>query len=128
MATWTSSELDQIAAADELEIASLRQDGTMRKSRIIWVVRVGTDLYVRSVNGRGSNWFRGVLTCHAGRVRAGGVDKDVTFEEVSDPALHDRISAVYRNKYGRYPKQYVDACVTPQALAATIRLIPREAS
>ncbi len=124
MTVWTSSELDRIGAADELEIASLRRDGTLRSSRTIWVVRVGDDLYVRSVNGRGSDWFRGVLTRHAGQVQAGGVTKAVVFEEIDDPMLHEQIDAAYRKKYGRYPKAYVDACLTPQALAATIKLVP----
>lgn len=125
MTAWTSSELDRVGAAEELEIASLRQDGTLRKSRTIWVVRVGDEIYVRSVNGRGSDWFRGVLTRHAGRIQAGGVEKDVTFVEMNDPALQDQIGAAYRKKYSHYPKDYVDACVTPQALAATIKLVPR---
>jgi hypothetical protein len=89
------------------------------------VVRVGDDLFVRSVNGRGSAWFRGVLTRHAGRIQANGVEKDVTFVEMNDLALHDQISAAYRKKYSHYPKEYVDACLTPQAHAATIKLVPR---
>ncbi len=126
MAAWTNSEIDRVGAAEELEIASLRQDGTLRKSRTIWVVRVGDELYVRSVNGRGSDWFRGVLTRHAGRIQAGGVEKDVSFVEMNDPALQDQIDAAYREKYRRQPKEYVDACVTPQARAATLKLVPRE--
>jgi hypothetical protein len=51
MTTWTSDELTKIGTADELEIASLRRDGTLRNSVTIWVVRHGDDLYVRSVNG-----------------------------------------------------------------------------
>ncbi len=31
MSDWTSEELAQIAAADELELVSLRPDGTWRK-------------------------------------------------------------------------------------------------
>jgi len=123
---WTDEERSQVGGADELEIASLRRDGTLRKSRTIWVVRVGDDLYVRSVRGRDSDWFRGVLTRHAGRIQAGGVEKDVTFVEMNDAALHAQIDAAYRKKYGRYPKEYVDACLTPAAHAATIRLDPRE--
>lgn len=128
MSTWTSEELNKIGTADELEIASLRRDGTLRSYRTIWVVRVGDGaggLYVRSVRGRGSDWFRGVLTRHEGRIQAGGVVKDVTFEEEIDPALHELIDAAYRKKYHHYPKEYVDACLTPQARAATIRLVPR---
>ena len=125
MTGWTGSELDQVGAAEELEIASLRQDGRLRSPRTIWVVRVGDDLYVRSVNGRGSDWFRGVLTHHAGRIQAGGVKQDVTFVEIDDAALQELIDAAYRKKYSHYPAAYVDACVTAQAHAASIKLVPR---
>ena len=68
MTTWTSEELNKIGAAEELRIASLRRDGTLRKPVIIWVVRVGDDLYVRCVNGRDGAWFRGVQSRHAGHI------------------------------------------------------------
>ena len=51
MTTWTSDELNEINTAEELEIASLRPDGTLRNPVTIWVVRHGDDLYVPSVNG-----------------------------------------------------------------------------
>ena len=57
MTTWTSDELARIEAADELELAALRRDGTPRKPVTIWVVRHGDDLYVRSVDGRTASWF-----------------------------------------------------------------------
>jgi hypothetical protein len=44
MTTWTSDELKKIGTAEELKIASLRADGTLRKPVIIWVVRLGDDL------------------------------------------------------------------------------------
>ena len=72
MTTWTSDELTRIGTAEELEIASLRRDGTLRKPVTIWVVRLGDDLYVRSVNGRTSAWFRGTQVRHAGHIQAGG--------------------------------------------------------
>ena len=46
MSRWTSDELDKIGAAEELQIASVRRDGTLRKPVTIWVVRHGDDLYV----------------------------------------------------------------------------------
>jgi hypothetical protein len=125
MAMWTNDERNKVGNAEELEIASLRRDRTLRKSRTIWVVRVGDDLYVRSVHGRGSDWFRGVLARHEGRIQAGGVEQDVAFVEVDDATLHEQIDAAYREKYRRQPKEYVDACVTAQAHAATIKLVPR---
>jgi len=124
MSVWTGDELDKIAGADELELASLRRDGTLRKPVTIWVVRVGDDLYVRGVRGRGG-WFRGTQSRHKGRIWAGGVEKDVNFVEAADASIHTQIDAAYRAKYRRYPKEYVDACVTPEARAATIILAPR---
>jgi hypothetical protein len=48
MSTWTRDELDRIGSAEELEIAAVRDDGTLRKPVTIWVTRHGDDLYVRS--------------------------------------------------------------------------------
>ena len=59
MTEWTRDELDKIGTAEELKIASLRRDGTLRKPTTIWVVRVGDDLYIRSAYGPTSAWFRG---------------------------------------------------------------------
>src|SRR5687768_10844352 len=99
MTDWTCDELDNVGSAEELEIASVRSDGTVRKSRTIWVVRVADDLYVRSVRGRSSDWFRGVLTRHEGRIQAGGIQKEVTFVEVDpDDELHNPIDVAYRTK------------------------------
>jgi hypothetical protein len=126
---WTPDEVERIAAADELELASTRRDGSVRKSVTIWVVRAGDDLYVRSVYGRRSAWFRGVQECHEGRIHAGGVDKDVRFVEVgADEPVNDEIDGAYRTKYQRYPNQYVDPTVSPEARAATVLLAPREAA
>ena len=51
MTMWTSDQLNKFGRAEELQIASLRRDGTLRKPPPIWVIRVGDDLYVRSMNG-----------------------------------------------------------------------------
>jgi len=125
MTAWTSDELNKIGTAEELRIASLRADGTLRKPVIIWVVRIGDDLYVRSVNGRTSVWFRGVQTRHEGHIRAGGVEKDVTFVEEADPEMNEQIDAAYRTKYRRYAASIIDSINSSTARAATIRLVPR---
>jgi len=49
MTMWTSEELSKIGNTEELQIASLQHDCTLGKPVIIWVVRLGDDLYVRSV-------------------------------------------------------------------------------
>ena len=125
MSAWTGNELNRIGAAEELRIASLRRDASLRKPVIIWVVRVGDDLYVRCVNGREGAWFRGVLTRHEGRIWAGGVEKDVAFVEENAPEINRQIDEAYLTKYRRYP-QWVAPMVTPEVRAATLKLAPRE--
>lgn len=124
MTTWTSDELKKIGTAEELNIASIRHDDTLRKPVTIWVVRVGDEIYVRSVNGRTSAWFRGMQTRHKGQIRAGGVVKDVSFVEESDPAINDQIDAAYRTKYRRYAESIINHINGSDARAATIKLVP----
>ena len=125
MTTWTSDELNKIGRAEELQIATLRSDSTLRNPVTIWVVRVGDDLYVRSVNGRTSAWFRGVQTRYEGHIRAGGVDKDVTFVEEPDSNLNDQIDTAYATKYRRYAASIISHINGSEARAATIKLVPR---
>jgi hypothetical protein len=123
MTQWTSEELAKIEAAAELEIASVRRDGSLRRPTTIWVVRLGDDLYVRSVNGRSGTWFRGAQDRHEAHIQAGGVEKDVLLVETDDEG--EEIDAAYREKYRRYAAGIVDSVVTPQARAATFKLVPR---
>jgi hypothetical protein len=123
MTAWTGDELAKIEAADELEIASLRRDGTPRSPVTIWVARLGDDLYVRSVNGRNGTWFRGAQDRHEAHIESGGVEKDVRVVETDD--MNDQIDAAYRTKYRSYAASIVDSIVTPEARAATIKLVPR---
>jgi hypothetical protein len=89
----------------------------------IWVIRHGDDLYVRSVNGRGSSWFRGAEVRHEGHVRAGGVDKDVVLVETDD--VNDEVDAEYRAKYRRYAAGIIDHITSQEARTATLQLVPR---
>jgi hypothetical protein len=123
MSTWTSDELDKIGSAEELELASVRDDGTLRKPVTMWVVRDGDVLYVRSVNGRGSSWFRGAQTQHRAHIRAGGAEKDVDLVETDD--VNDELDIAYHAKYGRRYPSIVPSIVAPEARAATLRLVPR---
>ena len=127
MSEWTSDELSKIETADELKIESVRGDGTLRKPVTIWVVRDGEHLYVRSINGRNGGWFRGTQTRHEGRIRAGGIAKDVSFVSISpsDEAA-EKIDAAYRAKYRRYPASIVNTVLSAEARAATLELVPND--
>jgi hypothetical protein len=124
MAAWTHDELERLGDAEELTLAALRGDGTLRPPVIMWVVRDGDDIYVRSVNGRGSSWFRGAQQRHQAQVRAGGgVEKDIELIETEEAS--DAVDAAYQQKYGRRYPTIVPSIVTPKARAATLQLVPR---
>ena len=126
MTALMNDELSMIGAAEKLEIASLRSDGTPRKPVTVWVVCVGDGLYVRSVNGRSGSWFRGAHDLYEGRIDAGGIQQDVTFVDVENGSdLEDQIDAAYRAKYRRYATSIIDIHLTPQARAATLKLALR---
>jgi hypothetical protein len=120
---WTSDELSTIGATEELQIAPLQQDGSLRKPVTIWVVRQGNDLFVRSGNGRAGAWFRSAQVRHEAHIHAGDVDKDVLLVETND--RNDAIDIAYRTKYHRYEANIVNSDLTPQARAATLKLVPR---
>lgn len=123
MSVWTNDELAQIGAAEELEITTLRRDGTPRRPLPVWVVRHGDDLYVRSVNGPTAPWYRAAQARPEGHIRAGGVARDVEFIETTD-GPGEAIDAAYGAKYRRYPS-IVPSIVRPEARAATLKLVPR---
>jgi hypothetical protein len=125
MTSWTSGELTRIGSAGELQVASYRPDGTLRPYVTIWTVRAGDDIYVRSAFGRGNGWFRRALASGIGRIRAGGVEKDVVFEEPDDD-IHAAVDAAYHAKYDRYGQQIVGTVTGPHAVGETFRLTPRD--
>ena len=73
---WRAGELSTIDGRGEVDIATRCSDGTLRAARIVWIIRHGNAVYVRSVNGTTTAWYRGVR-------------------------LGDALDAAYRGKYGR---------------------------
>jgi hypothetical protein len=119
--TWTPEELDRIGQAEELHLATRRRDGGLSRYVTMWVVRAGEDLYVRSAYGPGNPWYRRARAAGEGRARAGGLERDVTFES-ADPAAQGAIDTAYHAKYDRYGPKIVGSVTGPQAHAVTVRL------
>jgi hypothetical protein len=127
MTNWTDDEFTKIGRAEELQIASLRRDGTLRKPVTIWVVSHDASLYVRSVNGRSAAWFRGTQERHQGRIWAGGIEREVTFVD-AEHDMDDELDAAYRAKYRRYAGRILNSVLTPDARSTMIKLVPRSKS
>jgi hypothetical protein len=125
MSDWADAELASIGGADELQISSRRDDGSLRPFVTVWVVRVGGDLYIRSAHGSANPWFRRAKASGTGRIRAGGVDRDVSFQVVpTDAAVHTAIDAAYHSKYDQYGSRFVDPVVGEHVRDVTFRLLP----
>jgi len=124
MTQWTRDQLDKVARAEEVEIASVRRDGVLSKPVTVWAVRHGDEIFVRSVRGRSAHWFRSTQERHEGRIGAGGVQQDVTFVD-GDHNIEDEVDAAYRAKYRRYAGSILDSVLTPDARSTTIKLVPR---
>ena len=100
MSDWTPDELTRIGRADELRIASRRPDGSLRPFITIWAVHEGDDLYVRSAHGYDNPWFQRALHSGQGRIQAGGIERDVAFQEPEPDAaarVHGRVPREIRS-------------------------------
>ena len=123
MSGWTETDLEHIGNTEELRIASRRPDGSLRRDVIIWVVRAGDDLYVRSAYGPANPWYRGAVSSGSGHITAGEFEGDVVFAAV-DADAHGAIDAAYHAKYDRHGPAIVGTVVGPEAAPHTIRLVP----
>jgi hypothetical protein len=124
MSAWSPDEVERIGRATELRVASRRSNGSLRPYVTIWVVGVGDELYVRSAHGPTNGWYRRAKASGAGRIRAGGVERDVSFEEPAR-AVARAVTAGYHAKYDRYGPAIVGTVVSPEAEHLTLRIAPR---
>jgi len=124
MNAWSKNELHKIAKADDLHISPFREDGISYGTPTwIWSVAVDDALYVRAYNGQKSRWYKAAVRQNAGRIIAGGMTKEVTFEAVDGP-VNERIDQAYQAKYHASP--YLSPMMGARARAATVKVTPRE--
>jgi hypothetical protein len=124
---WLREDLERIGGAEELQLASRRPDGSLRPYVTMWVTRTGSDLYVRSAHGPDNPWYRHATASGTGRIRAVGIERDVSFAQPSGE-VQDDIDAAYHAKYDRYGPRIVGSVTGPDAHQVTIRLIPKKDS
>jgi len=73
-----------------------------------------------SAYGTQNPWFVRAKSSRAGRIPAGGIERDVTFEDSTTPDAHAAIDAAYHAKYDRYGPGIVGS----HAAQGTLRLVP----
>ena len=123
MNSWPSKDARAITTPQEVEVITIRQDGSRRRPTTIWIVGDRDRVFVRSTNGRSAAWFRGAIATGTGRVVAGRTAHDVEFTETTDEADLSAVDAGYRKKYGSY-RSIVDHLVQSGPRAATLEIHP----
>ena len=119
--TWSSHELTSLAGSEELHVTSSRPDGSRRPWTPIWVVRVQDDLFIRSGFGLNGAWYRNAMHDHIARIRAAGIETDVTLQPVTDSTLNSQIDEAYRSKYRT--SDFLPTLITAPATESTVRLL-----
>jgi hypothetical protein len=127
VSTWVPEDLELFGGAGEVEVTSVRRDGSLSRARTVWIVRVGDQLYLRSVNGPDAAWYRFTRTLHQGRIQARGVARDVTWIDVNateQPDVAPAVDAEYARKYQGSTAAIV-RINSPLARTTTMRVEPR---
>ncbi len=108
-------------------MSSVRRDGSLSRARTVWIVRVGDQPYLRSVNGPDAPWYRLTRTFHQGRIEARDIARDVTWIDVDDAEQPDAAPAVdaeYARKY-QGSTAAIAHINSPLARTTTMRVEPR---
>jgi hypothetical protein len=123
MASWTDDELATLHATESLNLAAAPADTPATGRVEIGVVTVGDAAYVRAYRGTRSTWFQATQAFRHGRIWAGPLESDVSFQ-AADPSLRDEIDAAYHSKYGHYGATAVGLAVSAASRAATVKIMP----
>jgi hypothetical protein len=124
---WSQDDLDRLGGAGEVAVSSVRRDGSLSRTRTVWIVRVSDQLYRRSVNGPDAAWYRLTRTLHRGRIEARGVARDVTWIDVNateQPDVDPAVDAEYARKY-QGSTAAIAHINSPPARTTTMRAEPR---
>jgi hypothetical protein len=114
--------LRHLGDMQEIVIGFQRPDGSTG-STPVWVVHVGDDVFVRSMNGPRGGWYRRLRARPEGEVGEAGRVHQVRAEQVEDVETLAAVTGAYRSKYAGSP--YLPPLLGEEAVGATLRLVPR---
>jgi hypothetical protein len=120
MSGWRDEDLALLARTDLLRIAGRRADGTLRHPVTIGAVVLRGEVLVRSLDGEGAAWYRGVLVRGEGRISLPGLDVDVVVARADSD--EGEVDAAYRSKYGT--DSGVRRMTSEPARSTTLRVEP----
>jgi hypothetical protein len=109
---------------EEVEIETRSSERGEPHRAIVWVVVVGADVYVRSVNGHEGHWYQHLIAKSPAAINAQDQRIAVSAVPVADASTQQQVSDAYRRKYALYP-QDVAWIVGSDVAPTTMRLEPK---
>lgn len=98
MPEWTPEQLESLTRTQVIRVAGRKENGELRNFVTVGNVVIEGSVFVRSLHGPESRWFRGVTATGTGAIEIDGSQEDVTF--VANTASLDAVNRAYRSKYG----------------------------
>ncbi|QSE56790.1 DUF2255 family protein [Lactiplantibacillus plantarum] len=121
---WQPQQLTDFSSADDFRVSPFYSDGkTYGTPTWIWSVVVDNHLYVRAWNGLNSRWHRSAVKQRAGRMYLAGANYEISFADVDNANLNDKIDRAYQEKYVGSP--YLDSMIQKRSKASTLEIVPR---
>jgi hypothetical protein len=115
-------ELRLLDEIEEVEIETVRSDTQKPHNVTIWVVVVGPNVYVRSINGAQAHWYRQLHEQSCGTIHANDRKIPIHAVPVLDEPTQSLVNDAYRRKYELYP-QDVAWIVAPEVQRTTLRVM-----
>ena len=118
--TLTKEHHELIDQTKEVRIETFSTRGATET--IIWIVVVGDDVYVRSVQGEKGHWYQRALSNPLVAILVDGERIEFRAVPVDDPDVFEAVSSALRDKYS--PGGSLDRMTRDDVLDTTLRLDP----
>ena len=108
----------------EVRIETRRDADSPEHRTIIWVVVVEGEVFVRSVRGQRSRWYREISSNPEGALHLEDDRIPVRAASATEGATVDAVSAAFRSKYQQSSPSSTEAMVRTETLPTTLKLSP----
>ena len=122
--SFDAETLELLDETKEVKIETRRDAESPVHRRIIWVVVVEGEVFVRSVRGRKGRWYREISSNPEGALLVRGNRIPVHSTPATDDTTVDAVSDALKSKYEEAWPGPTAAMVRPEVLPTTLKLSP----
>jgi len=122
--SFDTETLNLLDETEEVYIETRRDVDSPEQRTIIWVVVVGSEVFVRSVHGQKGRWYQRISAHPEGALIVGDARIPVQATPATGVETVDLVSAAFRSKYEKAWPGPTAGMVRPEALPTTLKLSP----